>query len=224
MQRRKWAKPYLGKNATESSIVVDIKHSGFTDPNESLRQMDILSKNMNQQQFTSFVVNQPYPLPLPGIDGGIAEFLRKSGNLLLIVMPNITEEEAAVLKNGDMYGGLLKKDGEMLFIWQFFRNGKPVITLDSPFNARIIPDIQFFDIKNEETRLVIDIHIVDSASNIIKGLRAITMPPELTLQFLSATQDQLALPFDHNNKLLKQWMTIQPEALAKQIKMFQMGN
>jgi hypothetical protein len=39
MQRRKWAKPYFGKNSIESSIVVDMKHSGFTDPNasESLR-------------------------------------------------------------------------------------------------------------------------------------------------------------------------------------------
>jgi phosphoketolase len=35
MQRRKWAKPYLGENTTESSIVVDIEHNGFTDQDVS---------------------------------------------------------------------------------------------------------------------------------------------------------------------------------------------
>lgn len=30
-QRRKWAKPYIGKDRVDSSIVVDMTHSGFQD-------------------------------------------------------------------------------------------------------------------------------------------------------------------------------------------------
>ncbi len=30
-QRRTWAKPYIGKDRYESSIVVDLNHSGFQD-------------------------------------------------------------------------------------------------------------------------------------------------------------------------------------------------
>ena len=32
-QRRKWAKPYIGKDRYESSIVVDLDHEGFKAPN-----------------------------------------------------------------------------------------------------------------------------------------------------------------------------------------------
>jgi len=31
VQRRKWAKPYIGKDAVDSSIVVDMSHPGFAD-------------------------------------------------------------------------------------------------------------------------------------------------------------------------------------------------
>ena len=32
-QRRKWAKPYIGKDRHDSSIVVDLSHQGFQTPN-----------------------------------------------------------------------------------------------------------------------------------------------------------------------------------------------
>jgi hypothetical protein len=32
-QRLAWARPYIGKNRTESSLVVDVAHDGFKTPN-----------------------------------------------------------------------------------------------------------------------------------------------------------------------------------------------
>ena len=37
-ERRKWATRYSGKDRTESSIVVDLKHPGFIDADESRRK------------------------------------------------------------------------------------------------------------------------------------------------------------------------------------------
>ena len=37
-QRVKWAKPYIGKDVMDSSLVVDLNHPGFRTPNAELRR------------------------------------------------------------------------------------------------------------------------------------------------------------------------------------------
>jgi len=167
-------------------------------------------------------VGEEYPFKIPESEGAVSDFLRSGGNRLIIVMPGISNEESKILRKYEMRGGLLVKNGAILFVWQFRKNGKPVVTLDSPFDARIIPDIQFYDIEDSKTRLVIDVHIVDSISKMVCGLRAVTMPPGMTLEFLSAVQDQIG-DSSNGEKQYQSWMTSEPPNLAKQTKMWIMG-
>jgi hypothetical protein len=86
--------------------------------------------------------------------------------------------------------------------------------LDCPFDARLIPrpSLNLPDIKHGDTRLLIDLHIV--SDGIIRGLRGITLPPELTLEFLAAVQNQLASPKRHLHPPFE-WSSLEPVELVK---------
>lgn len=177
---------------------------------------------MSERHVTSVAVNQLYPFELPLAEGATADFLRPESNRLLIVMPDISSYEAKSLRKGEMRGGLLSKNGAILFLWQFLEKGKPVITLDSPFDARMIKDIQLYNIENKETRLVIDVHIVDSSSTIVRGLRSITMPNGFSIDFLSAVQDQMGNS-NPGQTQHQEWMASSPDVLTKQTRMWLLG-
>lgn len=173
-------------------------------------------------EFVCLSINSPYPFPLPGKEGALADFLRQSGNRLLITMPDISDYEAKALRRGNLNCGMLAENGAILLLWQFCdKRGKTVMTLDSPFDARVIPDLNLHSINNSEQRLVIETHIVDSSTKIIRGLRAITMPPELTVKFLSAVQDQLSS--QQSEHQMQIWMQQRPDQLFSQTQTYQMG-
>jgi hypothetical protein len=173
--------------------------------------------------YETVAVNQLYPFQLPLAEGAIADFLREGSNRLLIAINDISKDEEKALRKGELRCGILVKNGAILLLWQFRdKSGKPVFTLDSPYDARSINDIQLYDIQNSETRINIDVHIVDLSSKLVRGLRSITMPPSLTLEFLSAVQDQIA-SLEAGNAQLDRWMCMEPHALTKQTHMWLMG-
>lgn len=170
----------------------------------------------------TLAVNEQYPLSVP-VESARAEFLRDSGNILLIALAGISDYEANALRRGPMRCGLLAKNGAILFLWQFRdESGKLVFTLDSQFDARIIPDIALHNIENSGQRLMIDVHIVDIDTGLLRGLRDITMPPGLTVKFLSAVQDQLTT-HETGKEQIQRWMGEEPYTLAEQTKMWLMG-
>lgn len=174
--------------------------------------------------FVSLVLGERYPFKLPGTEGAIADFLRPSVNRLVVAMPDITEQEVRAMRQGEIRGGFLFKNSAILFLWQFVDpdTNAPVLTLDSPFDARFIKDIRLDDITGAEDRLLVEGHIVDTATNIIKGLRAVTMPPDMTVAFLSAVQEQLSSQ-QSGTEQMQAWMAYQPVDLIKQTKMWVMG-
>lgn len=178
-----------------------------------------------EQQMVMFVVGETYPFKLPVGEGAMADFLRPSLNRLLVLMPDIIEQEVQAMRKGQIRGGFLFKNNAILFLWQFLdpENDQPVLTLDSPFDARLIDDIKLHDITSSESRLMIEVHIVDSATGRIKGLRGVSMPPDMTRAFLMAVQDQLSSPKSTMEQTMA-WMAHQPVDLVKQTKMWVMGS
>ncbi|QDE31991.1 hypothetical protein [Shewanella polaris] len=181
-----------------------------------------VAKSFTNDSLNYLVVGEKYHLQLPVQDGACAEFLRAS-NRLIIMMKGIDKLEALALRRCNISCGILAKNGAILLLWQFHDNkGRPVLTLDSPFDARIIKDIQLHNIENNKQRLLINVHIVDSTTKEIKVLRAVTMSPELTIEFLSKVQEQISSI--HNGEAQMQvWMSQQPCDLIRKIKMHQMG-
>ena len=142
---------------------------------------------MNMMQIAR---GEKYPLPLGAMEGAAANLLTDGGNLLQIGMSNIQRSEAQAIRKGQMKAGFIK-DGPLI-LWVFEFPGD--LIFDCPFDARLVPhgSLVLPDITNVQQRLLIDIHLVDTATRIVKGIRVITLPGKLTLDFLIAVQDQLA--------------------------------
>ena len=154
---------------------------------------------------------EPYPLPLQHREGAAAQFLTKTGNILQIVLPNMDAKEQKALRSGMIKSAILYADGAMLLLFQFYGdNGKPLLTLDAPFDIRILPEDQrnLHNIENTEQRLAIEVHGVDE-KKIIQALRLVTMPPSITLKFLSTAQDQMASS-DPGTRQMTKWLSQQP--------------
>jgi hypothetical protein len=168
---------------------------------------------------------EPYPLPLEQGQGAAAQFLMQSGNILQIVLPGMDSKEQNALRSGMIKAGFLYDSGSMLLLFQFYGAGagKPLLTFDAPFDIRILPVSRrnLPNIENPEQRLAIDIHAVDE-KNILRALRVVTMPPDMTVKFLSAVQEQIAA-IDKPGVMAK-WMQQEPQDLLKQVQNWILGN
>lgn len=138
-----------------------------------------------------------YPLSTPANsnEGATADFLRASGNRLVVILPGMTSKEQRALRGGTIKAGFLYDSGALLWLFQLYGDKGPLLTLDAPFDVRLIPadDRRLYDIENDQHRLLIDLHAIDE-HKIIKVLRGLTMPPKMTVEFLSAVMDQSLMP------------------------------
>lgn len=167
-------------------------------------------------EFTQLAVGKPYPIKLPyQQEGAAANFLLKGGNILQILLSGLSDDELWSLKKGEIKGGFLYRSGCILWLFAFSdRANKPVFTFDCPFDARIIPkdDLVLHSIDNSNERLAIEIHVIDE-NLIVRALRLITLSNQMTINFLSAVQEQLSVISDESAYL--DWMQHQPKDLIK---------
>jgi hypothetical protein len=175
------------------------------------------------EQFTRLARGEPYPLPLVQTEGAVVLFLMKSGNFLQIVLPGMHSKEQNALRSGMIKAGFLYESGSMLFLFQFYGgDGRPLITFDAPFDIRILPvdERNLHNIENQEQRLAIEVHAVDE-HKILRALRMVTMPPDMTVKFLSAVQEQMAALYKFG--VMATWMQQQPNELIKQCETWVLG-
>ena len=167
---------------------------------------------------------KPYPLPITKEIGAAAQFLTQSGNILQIVLPGMDAKEQNALRSGMIKAGFLYEGGAMLFLFQFYGvgAGKPLLTFDAPFDIRLYPEKErkLHNIYNTEQRLAIEIHAIDE-KRIFRVLRLVTMPPDMTLKFLSAVQDQLA-GIDKPG-VMNQWQQHEPHEIIKYTETWVLG-
>lgn len=130
-----------------------------------------------------------YPVRLGYMEGAVTDFLTAAGNRLVIGMPRIGRSEAQAVRKGRMKAGLIK-DGPMI-LWVFEFPGK--LIFGCPFDARLISKERrhLQNVTNEEQCPYIEVHIVESETNIVVVLRAITFPANLSRDFISAVRNQL---------------------------------
>jgi hypothetical protein len=166
---------------------------------------------------------EPYTLPLLHSEGAAAQFLTKTGNILQIVLPGMHSKEQNALRSGMIKAGFLYESGAMLFLFQFYGgDGKPLITFDAPFDIRILPvdERNQHNIDNERQRLAIEIHAVDE-KKILRALRVVTMPPDMTVKFLSAVQEQMSALYKFG--VMARWMQQEPNELINQAENWILG-
>ncbi len=135
---------------------------------------------------------KPYPLPIHNAEGASANFLTTGGNILQICLPGMTRSEERVYRKNPVRAGVLIDLPLILLLFDYGGND----VLDCPFDARLIRNRQLPDIETRQQRLFVESHIIDTETGILRGLRGFTLAPKTTLDFLSAVQDQLAMPSD----------------------------
>lgn len=142
------------------------------------------------QHFMTLSRGGQYPYPVASREGTSAQFLMDGHDFLQVCMPDITRTEATQIRKGRLKAGLIQ-DGPLI-LWLFEFGGE--LIFECPFDARLIAHqrLRLPDVTNDRQRFCFDIHLVDTATNTIRGLRAMTLPTGLTLRFFTAVQDQLA--------------------------------
>lgn len=165
-----------------------------------------------------------YPLPIPMDRGAAAQFLTMGGSMLQVKINGMTRDEEWALRFGRMWAGMLAGNGAILWLFRFCgRDNQPLLSLDAPYDIRLLPperrDLPSID--KPQQRLLIDVHAIDER-DILRGLRGITLSPDLTLGFLSAAQDQLA-SLDRGEKQMDEWMRHDTEGLMRMTKMWECG-
>lgn len=139
---------------------------------------------------------EKYPLAIQSNDGATANFLMPEGNTLKIRLHLMTSQEEWSIRNGMIKAALLKSGDFILLLFVFYdQKGRCLLDFECPFDGRLIPSDtrQMFNIENDQQRLAIDIHAVDEQM-ILRVIRFVTMPPKMTVEFLSAVMDQSLMP------------------------------
>lgn len=155
-----------------------------------------------QNEYIGISVGNPYPSEL-NITGPILQF-SKSGINILNIISNPDEFEINLARNTNIgikigyvsYGRI----GLLLFDFKGF-------SFEVPFDAGIekpenIPDLS---LESDSSRLLLNIISVDSSnSNIVFGLRAITLSPRITRYFAKKISEQKKQPisFESYSKLV----------------------
>lgn len=145
---------------------------------------------MTMSDFVTLARGERYPLPYT--EGIVFESMAGSGHMLKIMMPDLDQKEIKEYRRGTMRAGVLYEDGIIMFVFKF--GGQPWI--EAPFNVRLIP-AERLDITKQESvveRILLDIHLVDTATGILKGLRGTTLSPALTKEFIRLVHKQLDDP------------------------------
>ena len=172
-------------------------------------------------KFVGITVGQPYPLQIPPAEGAFAEFLR-DGNRLIIRMDGMDKTELLAAKKGPIKAGFRYEAGALLWCFQIYWQSQLIISLECPFDARLIPreQIQLHTITNRVDRLAIEIYVIDNG--ITAAIRAITMPNAQTLLFLAAVQDQITSA-DNGKDNLERWLKMPPKDLVRTIYFYRWG-
>lgn len=167
------------------------------------------------------VQGKPYPLPIVQDkgQGAVAIFLPKTGSVekvLQIVLPDMNATEQKALQAGMVKGCIFYEAGAMLLVFQFYGDGgKPLLTFGTQFDIRQFSPEQhkLHSTYSANQGLNIGIHGVDD-KGILRVLRTVTMPPEMTQRFLQSVQEQLA-ESNSGVSILVQWLQNKPMDLIK---------
>lgn len=76
-------------------------------------------------KLTKLAVGEPYPVKLTQYqDGAAAQFLLRDGNLLQILLSDISSDELWALKKGEIQAGFLYENGCILWLFKFLMKNK----------------------------------------------------------------------------------------------------
>lgn len=112
------------------------------------------------------------------------------GSLLRVAMPDITKTEEKQYRYGAVKFRFEVNSSDIVTHWQF--GTEPVSS--AHFDAKIAQKANqlVLDDVDMQSRLLISLHLIDSASGICRGLRSFTISTKATADLTAAIMDQLS--------------------------------
>jgi len=166
-------------------------------------------------EFVGLAVGQAYPGQM--IEGFMLDVFAPGGTLLRVGMTNITPSESKAYRKGAIQFGLLMQGTGLLTVWKF--GEQP--WCDAPFNALAAQQMGMLalpDFKTPLSRLVVQLHLVDTATGLVRGLREFTLSPEASRALAEAIHHQLAHPHIDPNQGIQTLLQYETSVLVKRAK------
>jgi len=174
----------------------------------------------------SIVLGQPceFAIHSSGADGAFLDLFYDKSQMLVIQFNDITMDEADSFREADIYCTLLTKDNAIRLVWIFKQGDETAFELDTEFDARLIPteELTLTELSTEETRITLTIVLVDTKDTVVKGLRYLTIPPELSRALIDATEKQL-MTKDSDQPVQHIWAQYSVSELASMDKAWRLG-
>lgn len=145
--------------------------------------------------FTKLAVGSSLPFNAPGE----ICFTMSGGNPTLIIqLPNLTAEEIQSVKSGEAQFKVIGLDGVIFWLVKL----GTMEWMDVPYSPHLDKGITIPEIP-DGTGLAIQIILVEATTRIVKVLRLVTAPTNVSRAFLKDVQAELQQPFNFNEYGLK---------------------
>ena len=158
-------------------------------------------------------VGKPYIGRRKSIDPRAEYTFRAGQHQLLLCFTDLTEPEIRAVREGEPEFALAVLDDVIFFLYRF---GGFINWSDAPYSWHLVPPKERElprQLETPETRALLLIVLVDADSNIVRALRAVTLPPKFTAALHAAIHAQAGRAWtaeafnEHVRKAYNRWPT-----------------
>ena len=133
-------------------------------------------------------VGEPYPGRV--VEGIMLELFAPGGTLLFLGAPGIGRAEALRYRRGKP-GLRVRAPGDVLHATWLFGG---LVAGETVFDARLARDAGHLELPDlgPDTRIGVQLHVVDTATGLLRGLRVFTLSPAASTRIAEIVQARLA--------------------------------
>lgn len=153
-------------------------------------------------------VGKPYQAGLKRISEGFVFVFNQSGGVLKIVFDSPLDSEIKEIKDGKIKLGLIEEKGIIFLLFKFGH----LPWMDTPYNVTLSQPYELQELADEKTGYAVQIILIDGMTGIVKALKLIELPHEMSKRLKELVENQRKAPLpDYDavlNKLYSTYDTI----------------
>ena len=152
-------------------------------------------------------VGKPYQVGLKRFSEGFVLDFNQGGGFLKIVFDSPIDSEIKEIEDGKIKLGLIEEKGIIFFLFKFGN----LPWMDTPYNVALSQPYELQELTDEKTGYV-QIILIDGMTGIVKALKLIELPHEMSKRLKELVENQRKAPLpDYEavlNKLYSTYDTI----------------
>jgi hypothetical protein len=153
-------------------------------------------------------VGKPHQAGLKRISEGFVLDFNQGGGFLKIVFDSPLDSEIKEIEDGKIKLGLIEEKGIIFFLFKFGN----LPWMDTPYKVALSQPYELRELTDEKTGFTVQIILIDGMTGIVKALKLIELPHEMSKRFKELVDNQRKAPLpDYEavlNKLYSTYDTI----------------